>query len=75
VEEGNQYCLSRRPVLDGVTQGVNETCGQAVSTSSTYQNKGKCPYQHLISELQLTEHVKVLKMFSSTRLIMDRRNR
>jgi hypothetical protein len=28
-------------------QDVTERCGQTLSTNSTYQNKKKCPYQHV----------------------------
>jgi hypothetical protein len=28
-------------------RGVTERCGQTLGTSSTYQNKKKCPYQHV----------------------------
>jgi hypothetical protein len=32
---------------DTTIQSVSQSCGQTLGTSSTYQNKKKCPYQHV----------------------------
>jgi hypothetical protein len=34
-------------------QTVSETYGQALGRSSTYQNKKKCPYEHVPGNINL----------------------
>jgi hypothetical protein len=37
-------------------QDVIERCGQTLSTSSTYQNKKKCPYQYVFGNIYFVSY-------------------
>jgi hypothetical protein len=47
VEKKDNFVSDVNKFIHTHIQGVTERCGQTLGTSSTYQNKKKCPYQHV----------------------------
>jgi hypothetical protein len=49
--QGSSRLVTLLKFIYAYIQGVTERCGQTLGMSSTYQNKKKCPYQHMYGSI------------------------